>query len=115
MRADDLNNMIKTGEQIVNEQKVDYRNAEEIWKQKGTIPHTPLSDIEKCPMGASYGHCIVCECTDIIGYCCYPVDIQKEIEECRARPFMHDHSWPALESDYKRREDNWAFAKVNKR
>jgi hypothetical protein len=75
--------------------------AEDTANAKPTVAHSYLSDEGfVCPIGQRFTHCISCDFTDIVGQCAWPVDINKEIAEGRARPCAHEYDWPERAADF---------------
>ena len=64
--------------------------AAETNRNKAVYPHIKFDKLPggKCPIGSGFNHCIHCDFTDKVGVCCHPVNIQLEITEGRARPYV---------------------------
>jgi hypothetical protein len=100
----------------------DAMKAEKICASKKEYSHTKTDDLEKCPIGKGNMYCIECDFTDIIGYCCHPIDIQTEIKMGRAQPLRPNFHWAARDKNFAEREsdhlhiaEKYAFRKVDRR
>jgi hypothetical protein len=89
-------------DELLAHQGVSLRNATSTANSKREYTHTRTEDLDDgCPIGGLIpSYCRTCEYTDIIGYCCYPVDINTEISAGRARPLIHNHEWPERQACY---------------
>jgi hypothetical protein len=118
MDKDDLNKLVKTGEQIVKEMQVDTRRADEIAAAKREYTHTRTEDLtDGCPIGNHRipDACFDCDYTDRVGFCVHPVNINEEIKAGRALPMKHDPTVPEVVEDRKRQVAAFAFRAVDKR
>jgi hypothetical protein len=113
-----MTNAFRDGLDVFKGTRFEGKKAEEVAKMKDVYPHYKIQELKECPQNrtaVALGLCIGCDHTDIVGYCCYPVDIQKEITEGRARPFMHEFNDPKMLAEYNRVANERAFRAVDKR
>jgi len=89
-------------DELLAHQGISLKKATETLRGKREYTHTLTEDlIDGCPIGgALQSSCWTCDYTDIIGYCCYPVDINAEIAAGRARPLLHDYEWSERQAHY---------------
>jgi hypothetical protein len=105
------------GEQIIRGRVI--RSGEDIAKGKNIVQHTKTEDLKNgCPCSERADipwACLTCDFTDQVGYCCHPINVQKEIGEGRARPLIHDYDWPERKAHYDAIFNRIAYKKVDER
>ena len=78
------------------------RSGDDLARTKREHTHTQLEHLDHgCPINRALpSGCFICGYTDIVGYCCYPTNIEAEIEAGRAQPLRHDYDWPERTAHY---------------
>jgi len=99
-----------------NRPKMDENTPEQtIEKYQCTVDDLKrIRNRDECPKGrGAFTACLECECTTQIGFCAYPLKINKEIEAGHALPPRHSHFWPELLEDFRRRAYAAAYTKAS--